>query len=357
MLLPEQCLSPQEDLRRTNAVLVAERDRLRSRLDQSTSLLRAVNAHKSDVRRERVGRVEKENQRLEDSLQSVEADLADYEKLGTPVELLCAMQAFNVYRQFGSPEEVKTFAESAGAEMSMLRALVRELTAELGHYETLLGPLVLSLSRQEALVASLVCSAYPPPLPGGTSIQPLAPPVVPRVLAAIVNAVPDDIANMPPSPLAAAERVEMGIADAESASGGDSALSTSLRRLAAQVRDGLRDRPALRDIQALRRQLNLGGGRLSDWAELRGRAQRRSLIEAARATASAHGSALAKASLRPDLSYALSDSDDAHDETTRASALAVKCSASPSDGPPLKKARSSPAFDPTGVAAVDRRGA
>ncbi|GLE05639.1 hypothetical protein PINS_up014677 [Pythium insidiosum] len=169
------------------------------------------------------------------------------------------MQAVNVYRQFGSPEEVKAFAESAGAEMSMLRALVRELMAELGHYEMLLGPLVLSLSRQEALVASLIRSAYPPPLPGETTAQPLSPPVVPRVLAAIVNAVPDDIANTPPSPLAAAERVEMGVADAESASGGDPALSTSLRRLAAQVRDGLRDRPALRDVQALRRQLNLGG--------------------------------------------------------------------------------------------------
>ncbi|GLD99840.1 hypothetical protein PINS_up008568 [Pythium insidiosum] len=104
------------------------------------------------------------------------------------------MQAINVYRQFGSPEEVKAFAESAGAEMSMLRALIRELMAELGHYETLLGPLVLSLSRQEALVASPMRSAYPPPLPGGTTAQPLSPPVVPRVLAAIVNAVPDDIA-------------------------------------------------------------------------------------------------------------------------------------------------------------------
>ncbi|KAJ0392226.1 hypothetical protein ATCC90586_009247 [Pythium insidiosum] len=74
---------------------------------------------------------------------------------------------------------LEVFVESAQAETAMLRAVVRELTIEVGWYESLLGPMILSLSRQETLVASLIRSAHPPPLPSDTVVQPLALPTMP----------------------------------------------------------------------------------------------------------------------------------------------------------------------------------
>ncbi|GLE07103.1 hypothetical protein PINS_up016972 [Pythium insidiosum] len=195
----------------------------------------------------------------------------------------------------------------------MLRAVVRELTVEAGWYEELLGPMVLSLSRQEALVASLMRAAHPPPLLGSSPVQPLSPPTLPRVLSAIVGVVPDDIARSPPDVSTAVESVEMSLADRDACAGGDGAAKVdpamdAQRRLIDRVRSHLRSHPTLEDVHALRRHLE-GVCRSPSLGELRNRAERRSLISVARAAAAARGSTIATAILRPDLQYAISDDD------------------------------------------------
>ncbi|KAJ0391279.1 hypothetical protein ATCC90586_010506 [Pythium insidiosum] len=297
-------------LRARVATLTTERDRLTAELKHASSRARIRDTRPSDALRARLDDAEAEIVRLNDRVTTLQSALAEFERLGTAATLAGIVRRYDVYRRLGDPIELEAFVESAQAESAMLRAVVRELTVEIGWYEDLLGPMVLSLSRQEALVSSLVRAACAPPLPAGTAVQPLSPPALPRMVSAIVGVIPDDIARSPPTTAAALERLEMALADRDAERDSEPAdrsrLADPHRRLLCRVRDALRAHPSLDDVAALRRHID-SACQASGLAEIRDRAQRRSLISAARAAAASRGSSVARAVLRADLQYQIPD--------------------------------------------------
>ncbi|KAJ0392525.1 hypothetical protein ATCC90586_010881 [Pythium insidiosum] len=200
-------------LRARVATLTTERDRLTAELIHASSRARVRDTRPSDALRARVEDAEAEIIRLNDRVATLQSALAEFERLGTAATLAGIVRRCDIYRRLGDSIELEAFVESAQAESAMLRAVVRELTVEIGWYEDLLGPMVLSLSRQEALVSPLVRAACAPPLPADTAVQPLSPLALPRMVSAIVGMIPDDIARSPPSTAAALERLEMALAD------------------------------------------------------------------------------------------------------------------------------------------------
>ncbi|KAJ0392055.1 hypothetical protein P43SY_010864 [Pythium insidiosum] len=320
----ESAASELEGLRGQLASVVSERDGLKAELARLSTRVRVRDARPSDAQRARAEQAEAQVVRLGDRVVDLESKLAAYDRLGAPTVLADVVRRHDVCRRLGNPTELEAFVESAQAETAMLRAVVRELTIEVGWYESLLGPMILSLSRQETLVASLIRSAHPPPLPSDTVVQPLALPTMPRVLSAIVGVIPDDVVRSSPSVELALEQVEKASADGGTTSADAPAVDDATQRLLNRVRDGLRGRPELNDIHALRRHLD-SVCRVPSLVEMRDREQRRGLISAARAAAGSRGSAIAGAVLRPDFQYSIANESGRAQGSTDATASTGGC--------------------------------